>query len=153
MKLHSITLITPIICSLFVITMTSCVSNEDINRGKQAFVGKPIKEAISYFGYPDNEKNIAGDKVYIWTNAYSQNLVLPNNTTTTGYVGGQYINATTYGTQVRQSNHQCILIMATSLDNTIKHVDYKGSLGACEKYMRMLAAYGETTGSAPNVSE
>ena len=53
------------------LTLAGCAGST-VETGIPRFVGKDISYAIKYLGYPDEEVNVAGKKVYVWQDAFSR---------------------------------------------------------------------------------
>ena len=55
-----------IIISILLISLSSYAWESFMDKCIQSWVGYPLDSVIKKWGYPDEEKNIAGKKLYIW---------------------------------------------------------------------------------------
>jgi len=80
--------------SMFVVPgVVGCVG-QHMDQGLNDLVGKDIKVAVSKLGYPDGQKVMLGDTIYVWSTG--KNVVLPMSSTsiTNGNVGGMAVSGT-----------------------------------------------------------
>jgi hypothetical protein len=60
-------------------------------------VGQDIHVAVEKLGYPDAQRTMLGDTIYVWERSHRGAVVLPTVTTTTGNVAGEPVALNTYG--------------------------------------------------------
>jgi len=63
------------------------------------YVGKDVHALFAKIGYPDSQREIAGDSVFTWSLESDSDVELPTTTTTTGNL----LRGTSYAHRVRQS--------------------------------------------------
>ncbi len=121
----------------FVVVALLCgCATQQLNTGLQTLVGQNIQTAISHLGYPDGQRIVMGDTIYVWST--NRNVVMPLNTTstTTGAVGGTPYYGTTSSMQMVPMAFQCTVQIATTSDGTIKSFQWEGNQGGCQRYAR-----------------
>ncbi|MBZ5882559.1 hypothetical protein, partial [Escherichia coli] len=69
--------------------VSGCTTMDSARPSMEAMKGQPVSAAIAKLGYPDGQMNIAGKKVYVWSNHSSGSYTLPTTNTATSYVNGQ----------------------------------------------------------------
>lgn len=50
---------------LALLTLAGCASQ--VASSMNSFVGKPARQAFAAYGHPQDERTVAGQKIYIWT--------------------------------------------------------------------------------------
>lgn len=65
-----------LILSTALVILGGCATTDSIDRNINKVSGKDINWLISKWGYPDEEKIIAGKKLYVWEGG-SDTIVLP----------------------------------------------------------------------------
>ena len=118
--------------------LSSCVTMESAKPAMDAMKGKPISAAIDKLGYPDGQMNIAGKKVYVWNTNSTESYLVPDNTTTTTWVNGSPVHATSYGTRSESFELQCKLKVIASEADVIEKWEWEGNVGGCEVYAMRL---------------
>jgi hypothetical protein len=91
----------------------------------RSWVGAPLDAAIAQWGYPDQEQEIAGHKLYRWF--YTKSGVLPSTTTGTVTQMGTaaFLNATTSGGGTLVGN--CTRTLEVDEHNIIVRWEWKGN--------------------------
>lgn len=110
-----------------------------IHANLDAMKGQPVKNAFAKLGYPQHEDKIAGEKLYIWSNAYTALFPSTSTTSGSGTAGGKLFNysQTTYGDD--EAVHlQCTLRIFVDKNENITHWDGQGNNGACARYAKAL---------------
>jgi hypothetical protein len=118
---------------LLIVPLASCVSSR-LNDGLQSLVGKNIQAAVARLGYPDGQRTMLGDTIYIWHTSQNVSLPVTTTSTTTGTVGTAPIYGSTTNTQWVPENFNCIVQIATDRNGTIKSYQWSGNMGGCERY-------------------
>lgn len=72
---------------IFLPLMLSACATDTMKDGLPYLVGKPIQNAINYLGYPDDQKTIAGQDIYIW---HYEKTFTTTQTVYTPYSGTAY---------------------------------------------------------------
>jgi len=104
---------------------------------QQKYLGRHVDEAIRSYGYPTQERHVAGRKVYSWQ--VQNSMMVPNYTTstTTGTVGRYPVYGTTqqYGAP---TIHQmsCQLDLEVDGAEIVSNYSWAGHLGACGLFAR-----------------
>jgi len=100
-------------------------------------VGRNISVAISYLGIPNNEYNIAGNRVFVWSTSETFTTSQQVATTTSGIVGTTPIQTLSTSYVPTTSNLNCVI--KTMMDGEfIRRVEYEGNNGVCMKYANRL---------------
>lgn len=104
--MHAIKNIGLIAIFLFV---TGCSTTQTMNGIMSSWVGSNVSEVVAQWGYPDEEREFQGRKLYIWQ--HNQSAYIPQTTNTTGSVSGNsvYATSTTSGGYAIQGNCERIL--------------------------------------------
>lgn len=120
------------------ITLGGCMAQR-MNDGLQSLVGHDIHDAIARIGYPDGQRQIMGDMIYVWGS--SQNAVMPMTTTnyTTGMVGTTPMYGTATSTNFVPVNFNCSIQLATGQNGIIKNWQWSGNMGGCSRYAKGLS--------------
>ncbi len=92
------------------ILLSSCAS-QIIPTRMGAMIGQRASIAIAKLGYPTDQREIAGQKVYIWST-------------------NRYVNGTSFG---------CTIRVIVDSDEIIKSSDAEGSEGGCAQFALQLS--------------
>jgi hypothetical protein len=131
------------------LSLCGCVA-QHMNEGLADLMGQNIKVAVGRLGYPDGQRTMLGDTIYVW--AASHNTVMPMTTTnlTRGMVGSVPFSGTTTNTDFVPVNLNCTIQLATDASGTIKSYQWSGNMGGCSPYASALkAAQGAHSGVVP----
>lgn len=120
------------------LTLTGCVS-EQLNKGLGFMVGQNIQYAVSRLGYPDAQREMLGDTLYIWSSSHNVALPMATTQSTYGTVGNVPVYGTTTGMTYIPANFNCTIQLAVGADQTIKSWQWSGNMGGCEQYAQRLA--------------
>jgi hypothetical protein len=87
--------------------------------------GAPLDAVIAQWGYPNQQQDIAGHKLYIWY--YNKSAYIPATTTgaITAVGGTAFINATTFGGGAIQGN--CTRTLEVDDKNTVVRWQWSGN--------------------------
>ncbi|MEZ5919208.1 MAG: hypothetical protein R3D66_04680 [Alphaproteobacteria bacterium] len=99
--------------------------------------GQHIDKAIALIGYPDEEKTIAGKKIYFWRNGGA--VALPSTTTsnTRGVIGSTSYSGTTTSLGTSIASISCEIKIVTENDIILKVEAYGDNYG-CRKYSQSI---------------
>lgn len=104
------------------LTVTACVSDH-MNQGLNALIGQNIRVAVEKLGYPDSQRTMLGDNIYIWS---------------THSGGGAVAAAITPTMSVAVPlNFNCTIQIAVQA-NIIKNITWRGDPDGCRAYARAL---------------
>jgi hypothetical protein len=118
--------------------LAACTTFDDIEAGLTSLEGRPLSAAVSKLGFPDEEREIAGQKVYIWASARSGSYTVPQTNTGYGWAGGRPFTYTYQTQQVQSFNHSCVIRVMTDSNGLIVNWDVEGNIGGCERYASRL---------------
>jgi hypothetical protein len=118
--------------------LSGCVSDQ-MNQGLGFMVGQNIQYAVSRLGYPDDQRTMLGDTIYVWSTSRNVNLPMTTTSTTYGNVGTTPVYGTTMGTTYVPANFNCTIQLAVGADQTIKSWQWSGNMGGCMQYARRLS--------------
>jgi hypothetical protein len=113
-------------------------ATQQLDRDLKGLLGQPIQSAVDRLGYPDGEREIMGDKIYVWSTNHNAVMLVPTTTTTTGAVGSTPYTGTTTSMHMMPVAYQCVVQLAVNPDGTIKRYQWQGNQGGCAQYARML---------------
>jgi hypothetical protein len=102
------------------------------------FVGQDIHAAVAKLGYPDSQRTMLGDTIYVWESNRHGIMVLPTVTSTTGDVGGVPVAMNTYGSETVPTHQQCKIQIAVDSNGTIKNYQWFGNNSGCAPYLKAL---------------
>jgi hypothetical protein len=116
-----------------------CVGQR-MNDGLGDLVGQNHKVAVARLGYPDGQRTILGDTIYVWS--ASHNTVMPMTSTNfaTGMVGRVPFSGATTNTDFVPVNLNCAIQLAVDQNGTIKSYQWSGNVGGCSPYANALRA-------------
>ncbi|MEY9584066.1 hypothetical protein [Sinorhizobium fredii] len=116
------------------IVLAGCTTMEDLDAGLRDLKGKPYQVAFAKLGFPDNEKTVAGHKVYVWSTSSSGSYSIPKYNTATSYVNGQAIYTNYQTTENVSYDYSCEVEVIVDPSGTIAHIKWEGNPGGCEAY-------------------
>ena len=128
---------------LLVISLTSCATFGQMERGLTELQGEDIQTAFNVLGYPSGKQVFGTDTVYYWSVNSSGTLLLPHSTSTYGTVGTTPVYGTTYSTQAVPIHYNCLIKIVADEYGTIKSWEYRGNIAGCEGYIDRLNEYYE----------
>lgn len=119
---------------LLLALLTSACATRHLTQGLQGLVGQNIQAAVARLGYPNGQREIMGDTIYVWS--INRNVVLPmtNTTTSSGVVGGTPYYGTTSSPGFMPMQLACTVQIATTPDGTIKSFQWEGNEAGCRRY-------------------
>lgn len=125
-----------VIIALF--SLLGCTSFSVLDEELPKYTGRHIDSLVEKLGYPNDQTEIMGKTVYIWTNDKTHVSITPTTTTSTGYVGADsvYISSTDYSTSVY--NLSCTTRIFVDHNGIIQNAEYNGNNGACYTYSNKL---------------
>jgi hypothetical protein len=119
------------------LALTGCVGQQ-MDEGLKRLLGQNVKAAVAKIGYPDSQRTMLGDTIYVWGVSRDTIAPIPTSSTTTGMVGGSLITGTTTGTSFVPVNLNCKIQLATGANGVIKQYQWSGNAGGCSSYARAL---------------
>jgi hypothetical protein len=104
-----------------------CVMSR-LENGLNDLPGKDISSAAQRLGYPSQEREMFGRKVYTW------------GTQSTGFASMPVTNAYGYtaGFVPMAVNYQCRIEIIADTNGTIERWQYEGNAGGCSRYASAL---------------
>jgi hypothetical protein len=121
---------------LLCLLLLAACATQQLNTGLQTLIGHNIREAMSHLGYPDGQREIMGDTIYIWSTNRSGVLPMNMPATTTGTVGGVPYSGTTTSMAFVPIAIRCTVQIAVAPDGTIKSYQWEGNEAGCKRYAR-----------------
>lgn len=115
------------LCLLFFIMLifTGCSTKEFMNAVMESWVGYSLDDVIRQWGYPTDEKNIAGKRLVYWSNSRSVFIPQTSNSTVNLYGNNAYINSTSYGGGYQ--NYYCNRILEIDKNNKVAGWQWDGN--------------------------
>jgi hypothetical protein len=115
---------------LSVLLLAACSGGDGLMDGiVDSWRGASLDDAITQWGYPDAEQDIAGRKLYIWSRDVQ--MVMPTTASTTGTatnIGNQtLINTITSVSGGGVSNWNCTRILEVNTANIIVNGEWRGN--------------------------
>lgn len=115
------------------LSVGGCVS-QHMNDGLQGLMGQDINAAVARLRYPDGQRTMLGDTIYIWSSNHKAALPLTTMNATTGSVGNVPIYGTTTNTTFVPMEFSCTIQIATDGKGRIKSYQWSGNLEGCRPY-------------------
>lgn len=100
-------------------------SASTMNRIMSSWEGKHIDSVIAQWGYPDEEKNLAGHRLYIWY--YRKSVNVPQSSTTTGNIYGNSLSMSTYAAGGYTAHGNCTRILEVDSDGYVVKWQWSGN--------------------------
>jgi hypothetical protein len=123
--------------ALAIALLSGCVSMY-MDKYLMPLVGQNIHAAVAKLGYPDSQRTMLGDTIYVWERSHHGVMVLPTVTTTTGNVAGEPVALNTQGSEAVPTHQQCKIQMAVDTNGTIKTYQWVGNDTGCAPYLQAL---------------
>jgi len=109
-----------------------------INAGIQRYRGRDVRELAAVLGYPDSQRAVMGDLVFVWHTDMNAPVPNFNTQTTTGMVGTTPYFENTTQSQPLLVHLQCTIEVATDENGAVKTYHLDGQSGACWRYANAL---------------
>jgi hypothetical protein len=119
------------------LSLCGCVAQR-MDEGLRALLGQDIHEAVRRLGYPDAQRKMSGDTIYVWGTSRDEVLPMSTTSTTSGMVGSAPVYGTTTSTELVPANFNCKIELAVDSNSIIKNFRYTGNAGGCAAYARAL---------------
>lgn len=124
-----------IIALLSLAAVAGCATQQ-LDAGLKGLIGRPISEAVGRLGYPDSQREMMGDKLYVWSTSHTAVMPIMNTSTTTGSVGGAPVYGQTTGMTMVPMNANCLIQVAVTESGIIKSYQWRGNEMGCQLYAR-----------------
>ena len=105
-----------------------------LSGGLKTLLGKDIHVAVAKLGYPDDERVILGDKVYVWSTNRMTVMPIYTTSTTSGTVGSTPYYGTTMTPSYVPVNANCKIQLTTDSDGIITRYQVEGNESGCSAY-------------------
>lgn len=119
------------------LTLTGCMTAR-MNDGLNTMLGKPISYAVGRLGYPDGQREMMGDTLYVWSTNHQAVLPVYNASSTTGTVGGTPFYGTTSSMGLMRAQAYCTIQIAVTPQGLIKTYQWNGNPIGCRGYASAL---------------
>lgn len=125
-----------LIVAMMALGLSGCMASR-MNAGLNSLLGQPVEAAVDRLGYPDGQREMLGDTLYVWSSSHQAYLPTAQVSTTNGMVGGTpfYGTSTSYGMMGAQA--YCSIQIAVS-DGRISHYQWSGNPLGCDSYASLL---------------
>lgn len=134
------------LCVFAFLTMplAGCITNQAFSERLNTLVGEPIDEAISTFGYPSGERQVAGHHIYVWSVDRNGTIFVPQQSYANGYstgpLGMTTYHATATTMQAIPVNYACEIDLEVDMANRIRSYQFSGNQGGCRPFYSRLGA-------------
>lgn len=129
-----------VVAIAMIAALAACAGVSSLRDDLQPLVGQDIKAAVAVLGYPDGQREMLGDTIYVWSSSRSVPLLFPTSSTTTGTVGGTTVIAASNSYRPVTGIFHCTIQMAVDSANRIKSYQVDGNNGGCARYARRVQA-------------
>lgn len=118
-----------------------CVSFSGIDAGVHSLLGQNVDQVVDRIGYPTEQREFEGRKLYVWSNSQNYTMYLPQTSQTTGSVYGaggyaNYNSTTTYNAPM-PLHYECTVILEVGADHIVQREQWHGNLGGCARYAKL----------------
>lgn len=124
-----------VVIAVISVLLVACAT-EQLNSGLRSLVGSNIQMAINVMGYPDSEREVAGQKIYLWSTNRTDVLPMATTATTAGAVGGTPYYGTTTGMELVPFTAACKVQIAVNAQGVIQTFQWEGNEAGCARYAR-----------------
>jgi len=107
------------------LTPSGCSTSKTMQGIMSSWAGANISEVVSQWGYPDEEREFQGKKLYIWNHNKSAYVPRTSNTTATAYGNTIYAQSQSSGGYTLQGN--CVRILEVDATGTVTSWQWKGN--------------------------
>lgn len=114
------------ILMISLVSLSGCATTSIMDGIMSSWSGESIESVTAQWGYPDEQREFNGNKLYVWH--HNKGFYLPSTTTTTGTVnayGG--INATSTTTGGNTINGNCDRILEVDSKGTVIKWQWQGN--------------------------
>ena len=129
------------ISALAILLLSGCAM-QTLEKALPQFEGKKIDYAINYLGYPDQELDVAGKKVYIWSHESTGSMPIttskPNYSTSYTPYGAISTYSTTTETNYVPVSRECKIKLITDKKHKVLSTEFEGNEGGCNGYAKKL---------------
>lgn len=139
-----------ILVLLLCLGLVGCATFGQMQRGLNALQGRNVQTAFDVLGYPSGKQEFGSDTVYYWQVNSSGTILLPQTSTTSGYVGMTPVYGSTTYNQVVPVNYNCLIKLITDEKGIIKTWEYNGNYGGCASYIKRLNQYYNQSNESKN---
>lgn len=105
--------------------LSACSTTQTMQGIMSSWEGSNISEVVSQWGYPDEEREFQGKKLYIWQHNKSAYVPKTTNTTATAY--GNTIYAQSHSTGGYAIHGNCVRILEVDGSGTVTSWEWKGN--------------------------
>lgn len=138
-----------LVIPVLAILLPSCATTH-MDKGLDKLLGKPYEEAFDVLGYPSNKNEYGSETVYTWSATRQGAVVVPQTSTTTGYVGNTAVYGQTTTTSVVPTTGSCTVNLVSGPDGILKKWGYRGNTQGCQPFINRLYDYYKPEGSPVN---
>jgi len=124
-----------IVATICLVLVAGCATQQ-LDTGLKGLIGRPVSEAVGRLGYPDSQREMMGDKLYVWSTSHTAVMPIMNTSTTTGNVGGMPVYGQTTGMTMVPMNANCLIQVAVTENGIIKSYQWRGNEMGCKMYAR-----------------
>jgi hypothetical protein len=114
------------IAAFTVLLLSACATETVMNGIMQSWSGAKLNDAVSQWGYPNEQLDFNGRKLYVWH--YNKSVTMPATTYTTGSVGpyGNFsATSTTTGGNTFQGG--CDRVLEVDGNGTVTGTQWQGN--------------------------
>lgn len=122
-------------------SLAGCATFGHLEDGLKLLMGQNSQTAFNVLGYPSAKQKFGSDTVYYWSFNRSGTLIVPQTSTTTGYVGNKPVYGTTTSNQLVPVNYNCQIKLVAGPNDVLKSWEYEGNIGGCQSYVGRLKSF------------
>lgn len=126
------------VAAVAVSALSACTTFSNMDKGLDALKGRPINEAFATLGMPNDERVIAGRKVYVWGNSFSMSMPTTQTTNVQGTFGTTPYMGSATTTAWKTSEYECTIRLFVDENERVETYDYSGNIGGCGSYSSRL---------------
>ena len=115
----------PTIIGVLLVLLSSCSTTKTMDGIMSSWEGSNINDVVVQWGYPDEEREFEGRKLYIWN--HNKSAYIPETTTTTGSVYGNTVQATSTSSGGYAIQGSCQRILEVNEESTVVSWQWSGN--------------------------
>ena len=117
------------------VALTGCTTSISMLKSDlPKLLGQDIKVAVTRIGYPDGQREMLGDTLYIWSTDHEGLVPAVNTAATFGSLAGLHFSGVATSVGVARARYYCAIQLATNKDGSITHWQFQGNQGGCNVY-------------------